>query len=70
MPGDLSDDGVPEILAGASSDAAAAIRVAQLLAVVVTPHRFRTRKQFWADCGLSIVLRSGPTGCAASTAAG
>lgn len=34
------------------------IRVAQLLPVVVTPHRFRTRKQFWAYCGLSIVLRS------------
>ena len=34
------------------------IRVAQLLPIVVTPHRFRTRKQFWAYCGLSIVLRS------------
>lgn len=34
------------------------IRVAQLLPVVVTPHRFRTRKQFWAYCGLAIVVRS------------
>ncbi len=34
------------------------IRVAQLLPVVVTPHRFRTRRQFWAYCGLSIVQRS------------
>ena len=34
------------------------IRIAQLLPVVVTPHRFRTRKQFWAYCGLAIVLRS------------
>ncbi|MHC4219705.1 MAG: transposase [Planctomycetota bacterium] len=34
------------------------IRVAQLLPVVVTPERFRTRKQFWSYCGLSIVLRS------------
>lgn len=34
------------------------IRVAQLLPVVVTPHRFRTRKQFWAYCGLAIVMRS------------
>jgi transposase len=34
------------------------IRVAQLLPVVVTPHRFRTRRQFWSYCGLSIVLRS------------
>ena len=34
------------------------IRTAQLLPVVVTPHRFRTRKQFWAYCGLAIVMRS------------
>jgi transposase len=34
------------------------IRVAQLLPIVVTPHRFRTRSQFWAYCGLGIVLRS------------
>lgn len=34
------------------------IRVAQLLATVVSPHRFRTRHQFWAYCGLGIVMRS------------
>jgi transposase len=34
------------------------IRVAQLLPVVITPHRFRTRSQFWAYCGLGIVMRS------------
>ena len=34
------------------------IRVAQLLPVVVTPHRFRGRSQFWAYCGLGIVMRS------------
>ncbi len=34
------------------------IRVAQLLPIVVTPHRFRTRRQFWAYCGLGIVMRS------------
>jgi len=33
-------------------------RVAQLLSIVVTPHRFRTRRQFWAYCGLGIVMRS------------
>jgi transposase len=30
------------------------IRAAQLMAVVVTPHRFRTKRQFWAYCGLAI----------------
>lgn len=34
------------------------IRAAQIMAVVVTPHRFRTRRQFWAYCGLGIVMRS------------
>ncbi len=34
------------------------IRVAQLMTIVVAPHRFRTRRQFWAYCGLGIVTRS------------
>ena len=34
------------------------IRIAQLVAVVVTPERFRTRRQFWSYCGLGIVMRS------------
>jgi transposase len=34
------------------------VRVARLMAVVVTPHRFRKRSQFWAYCGLAIVMRS------------
>lgn len=34
------------------------IRVAQLLPIVVTPHRFRTKRQFWSYCGLGIVMRS------------
>jgi transposase len=34
------------------------IRVARLLPIVVTPHRFRTRRQFWSYCGLGIVMRS------------
>ena len=34
------------------------IRVARLLPVVVTPHRFRTRRQFWSYCGLSVVTRA------------
>ena len=34
------------------------VRVAQLMSVVVTPERFRTRSQFWQYCGLGIVMRS------------
>ena len=34
------------------------IRVAQLLSVVVSPGRFRTKRQFWSYCGLGIVMRS------------
>jgi len=34
------------------------IRTAQLVAIVGTPHRFRTRRQFWSYCGLAIVTRS------------
>jgi len=35
-----------------------AIRVARILSIVVTPHRFRTRQQFWSYCGLGIVMRT------------
>ena len=34
------------------------IRVAQLLPIVVTPHRFRTKRQFWSYCGFAVVMRS------------
>ena len=34
------------------------IRVARLLPVVVTPHRFRTKRQFWSYCGFGLVMRS------------
>ncbi len=34
------------------------IRIAELLPVVVTPYRFRSRSGFWAYCGLGIVMRS------------
>ena len=34
------------------------IRVAQLIAAVCTPHRFRTKRQFWAYCGLAVVTKS------------
>lgn len=34
------------------------IRASQIVATVLTPHRFRTRAQFWAYCGLGVVMRS------------
>ncbi|MDD9944385.1 MAG: transposase [Myxococcales bacterium] len=34
------------------------IRVAQVLAAVMSPHRFRTSRQLWSYCGLGIVMRS------------
>jgi transposase len=34
------------------------IRIAQILAKVASPHRFRTKRQFWAYCGLAVVTRS------------
>lgn len=34
------------------------VRVAQILPIVVTPFRFRTKRQFWAYCGFAIVTRS------------
>ena len=34
------------------------VRAAQVVSVVVTPDRFRTRAQFWSYSGLGIVMRS------------
>ena len=34
------------------------IRVAQMLPIVVTPHRFRSKRQFWAYCGFGVVTHS------------
>jgi transposase len=34
------------------------IRVAQMMSVVVTPHRFSNKRSFWAYGGLAIVMRS------------
>jgi transposase len=34
------------------------LRVAQLVPIVSTPHRFRTARAFWSYCGLGIVMRS------------
>jgi hypothetical protein len=35
-----------------------AIRAAQMMPIVVSPGRFRTKCQFWSYCGLGIVMRS------------
>jgi transposase len=34
------------------------IRTAQLMAAIVSPHRFRTKRQLWKYSGLSVVMRS------------
>ena len=34
------------------------IRTAQMVAIVASPHRFRTSRQFWSYCGFSIVRRT------------
>lgn len=34
------------------------VRVAQILPIVVTPHRFRTKRQFWAYCGFGVVTHT------------
>jgi len=34
------------------------VRSAELLAIVITPYRFRTSRQFWCYCGLAVVQRS------------
>ena len=34
------------------------LRTAQLVAIVATPHRFRTSRQFWSYSGLSVVTHS------------
>jgi transposase len=34
------------------------VRVAQLISIVVTPHRFRGKRQLWPYAGLAVVTRS------------
>jgi transposase len=34
------------------------VRVAQIIAAVGSPHRFRTKRQLWTYCGLAVVTRS------------
>jgi transposase len=34
------------------------VRIAQIIAAVSSPHRFRTKRQFWPYCGLAVVTRN------------
>jgi transposase len=34
------------------------VRTAQIIAVVSSPHRFRTKRQFWPYCGLAVVTKN------------
>ena len=34
------------------------LRTALLVAIVMTPHRFRTSRQFWSYCGLAVITHS------------
>jgi hypothetical protein len=39
----------------ATAPAIGPIRAAQIVAIVMTPYRFRTKRQFWAYCGLAVI---------------
>lgn len=49
---------VPIVKLLATAPGIGEIRAAQIVATVISPHRFRTRRQFWSYCGLGIVTRS------------
>ena len=42
----------------ATAPAIGDVRAAQIVATVITPHRFRTKRQFWSYCGLAVVTHS------------
>ncbi|HEV7374712.1 MAG TPA: transposase, partial [Pyrinomonadaceae bacterium] len=48
--------GARKLLAGVPK--LGAVRVAQIIAAVDTPHRFRSKRQFWAYCGLAVVTKA------------
>lgn len=56
----LKEEGkkVPEVKRLKTAPGLGDVRAAQIVALVVTPHRFRTVRQFWSYCGLGIVTRS------------
>src|SRR5262249_9803377 len=49
---------VPEVRRVMSAPGIGPVRAATIVAVVVTPERFRTKQQLWSYCGLGIVTRS------------
>jgi transposase len=49
---------VPEVRRVMSAPGIGPIRAAAIVAIVVTPERFRTKQQFWSYCGLGIITRS------------
>jgi hypothetical protein len=50
--------GCPIIKVLATAPGIGSVRASQMVATVVTPHRFRTKRQFWAYCGLAVVTVS------------
>lgn len=56
----LKEEGakVPEVQRLKTVPGLGDVRAAQIVALVVTPHRFRTTRQFWSYCGLGIVTRA------------
>lgn len=56
----LNEEGhkVPEVKRLKTVPGLGDVRAAQIVALVVTPHRFRTKQQFWSYCGLAIVTRA------------
>lgn len=49
---------VPIVSTIATAPGIGTIRAAQIVSIMVTPHRFRTRQQLWSYCGLAVVTRS------------
>jgi len=49
---------VPVVQRLATAPGIGIIRASYIVAIVVSPHRFRTSRQFWSYCGLAIVTRS------------
>ncbi len=49
---------VPIVRRIATAPAIGIIRSAYIVSIVLSPHRFRTARQFWSYCGLAVVTRS------------